>query len=152
MSFFSQDFLKQFTQDSGGGSFLGIISGGPSAWAGSSDMWSGLGSRIGFEVNVNGVLGHPGAGSLAERAQAAEQSEDVMVMGPSQQGAEGEGEGVQVYDLNRGVIVDIWDSGDSFGLLEIPVPTLPQEQWLPPEPTPDWPPLRWASLDGLDWA
>ena len=148
MSFFSENFLSQFGDGGGGGGFLGIISAGPSAWSGSSGMWSSLGSRVGFEVDINGVLGNVHAGSLAERAQAAEQANEVFVLGPSQQAVEGaEGEGVRVLDLGNGTIYDIWDGGSTFSFAEVPVQR-PSDEWFSPEPTtPDWPPLLMTGLD-----
>ncbi len=146
-SVFSSDQISSIGFSSG----LGMIGGGPSGWTSGfgGGFWSGLGGRTSFEVGLTGVFGGAPGDSLAERASAAEQAGDVIVMGPS---SRGDGTGVTVHDLNDGTIVDIWDGGgNDWQLLERPAPT----EWDVPDFTPvePLPPPVWAGLDsGYDSA
>lgn len=155
MGFFSSEFLARFDDvfDRGGG-FLDIIGAGPSAWAGSADMWGGLGSRIGFEVALNGVFGGGDAGvgpgaSLADRAEAAADAGEVVVVGRYAPEGAGEGEGVTVYDLETGTFVNIWDGGpNNWAIFDRPIEWRREEPWTPPPENSPWPPLIWAGADG----
>ena len=107
-------------------------------------MWSGIGSRIDYEVNLTGIFGASGGGSLAERAAAAEAADEIIVYGPSSQG---DGAGVTVHDLGNGMIYDIWDGGGSdWRIFEREAPN----GWEPDpnDPAPPLPPTRYADADG----
>ena len=132
MSFLSGLFSSEYGISMDFGGLLGAIGAGPAGWTGDSSLWAGIGSRVGFEVTVAGVFGAAPGGSLTDRAQAAEQAGDVVVIGRSSKGGD---DGVRVIDLNNGIIVDLYDGGgNDWSVFEVPVPRPPAEEPPPSDP------------------